>query len=141
MSYVTLAAAIQSLLQTIPAIKVVYDYEPKELASEDLSGGYPAATVSALSHANAFNDIPANRRQYSFMVRLYYSTADGRDSDAETTLRSVVDGVITTLEHDVTLGGACDWARPTEGNWSYQEREIPLRVVEVTIECMKRALR
>lgn len=141
MSYTTIAAALTTLLRGVAALKVVYDYEPKEIASEDLLGGYPAATVSALSHANSFHDLAANQRIYSFMVRLYYPTPDGRDADAESTLRSVMDTIITTLEADVTLNGSCEWAKPTDASWSFQMREIPLRVVELTIECHKRVLR
>jgi hypothetical protein len=126
---------------TIPAIKIVYDYEPKELASEDLNGGYPAATISALSHANDFHDLAGNARTFAFVVRLYYPTSDTREADAEYTLRSVMDSIITTLEYDVTLGGSCEWAKPTEASWSFQEREIPLRAVDLTIECQKRTLR
>ncbi len=34
-----------------------------------------------------------------------------------------------------------DRAKPTEASWSFQEREIPLRAVDLTIECQKRTLR
>jgi hypothetical protein len=52
-----------------------------------------------------------------------------------------MDSIILTLEHDVTLGGSCEWAKPTDASWSFQEREIPLRAVDLTIECHKRVLR
>ena len=49
--------------------------------------------------------------------------------------------MITTIEGDVTLGGACEWATPTEGRQSYAAKENPGRVVKLTVECVENVLR
>lgn len=130
MSYVSIAAAIIAKLQTVTELEQVFSHEPKELAK------FPCATVTALSHVDTFADTAANQRAFTFIIRLYFRTDVAQD--AETILRNVADKVIAKIESDVTLNGTCDFARPSEGNWLYQTREVPVRVVEVTIECLKR---
>lgn len=130
MTYVSIAAAIVTKLQTVTELEQVFSHEPKEL------GKFPSATVTAFAHKDTFADTAANQREFIFMIRLYYRT--DAEQDAETILRNVTDKVIEKIESDVTLGGSCDFARPSEGKWLYQTREVPVRVVEVTIECLKR---
>ncbi len=133
MSYTSIRAGIVSMLQTVSGIQQVYNYEAKELAK------YPAATVTNLSHKNLFADTARNRRQYSFMIRLYFRTDVAQD--AETILSTITDAVIVKIESDPTLGGVCDFAEPSEGKWLFQEREVPLRLVEIVVTAMKQVLR
>ena len=133
MSYVAIADAIQTKLLTITDINIVYNHEPKELVE------YPAATISARSHTNAFNDLCANVRRYVFIIRLYFRTDVAQD--AETVLRDLADQVITIIEADPTIGGSCDFAIPTSGSWSFQTREVPVKVVEILVEARKRVER
>jgi hypothetical protein len=129
MSYEDIGNAIYSMLGGITEFDIVYNYEPNELKK------FPCATVSALSHANTFNDTAANRREFLFVVRVYFR----RDmTDYENVMRKVVDLIITTIEADPSLTGACDFAEPTESKWLFQEREVPVRVCEVTINAIKR---
>lgn len=130
MTYVSIAAGIMARLQTVSELEQVYNHEPKELAK------FPCATVTAFSHADIFADTAANTRQFTFMVRLYFRTDVAQD--AETVLRSVADKVIEKIESDVTLNGSCDFARPSEGRWLFQQREVPVRVVEITVEALRR---
>ena len=130
MSYVNIAQQLVIILQSISDLAAVYNHEPKELKD------YPCATVSAASHKDAFSDTAANRRIYIFTVRLYFRTDVAQD--AETVLRGLADSVIGMIESNVTLNGVCDFAKPTEGTWDYQEREVPVRVCILTIECNKR---
>lgn len=133
MSYVTIAAQLKTILQTITELNQVYDYEPKELLK------YPCATITSTSHKNEFNDLAANRRIFTFTIRIYNRTDIA--SDAETIMRIVADRVITTIEGNVTLNGSCDWASPTEGKWGFAEREVPVRICEIAIEAAKRVNR
>lgn len=130
MSYVSIAAQLVNILQGVSDLVTVYNHEPKELKD------YPCATVTAASHKDAFSDTAANRRVYLFTIRLYFRTDVAQD--AETVLRSLADSIISAIESNVTLNGACDFAKPTEGAWDYQEREVPVRVCILTIECNKR---
>ncbi len=133
MSYTNIRAGIVSMLQTVSGIQQVYNYEAKEL------GKYPAATVTNLSHKNLFADTARNRRQYSFMIRLYFRTDVAQD--AETILSTITDAVIVKIESDPTISGVCDFAEPSEGKWLFQEREVPLRLVEIVVTAMKQVYR
>ena len=135
MSYVALAAALQSTLQSIPAIQEIHDVEAKAF------NAWPAATITAQAHQNSFSGTAMNRRQYAFTVRFYYPVYDEREEDAEHILRSIIDTTVASIETDVTLGGACEWATPTEARWSYAVKDNPCRVVELTVECVKNGLR
>ena len=132
-NYVAIGTAIKTLLETISAFKIVYAYEAKELTQ------YPSATITALAHNDEFIDTHHNTRHYQFTVRLYYRNDD--TASAESVLRGLVDSVITTVEGDPTLGGACDFAQPLAGTWTWAEREVPVRVCDITISARVRELR
>lgn len=130
MTYVSIASGITAKLQTVTELEQVYNHEPKELAK------FPCATVTAFSHTDVFADTAANTRQFTFMIRLYFRTDVAQD--AETVLRVVADKVIEKIESDITLNDSCDFARPSEGKWLFQQREVPVRVVEITVEALRR---
>lgn len=133
MTYVSIGSQLKGILDSISEFNVVYEYEEKELAK------YPAATITALSHTDEFNDTAANNRVFTFNIRLYFRT--DTEEDAESILRDLTDKVIVAVENDVTLDNTVDFARPTGARWLFQEREVPVRVVEVTIEVVKRVAR
>jgi hypothetical protein len=56
-------------------------------------------------------------------------------------LQGIADAIISAIEANVTLNGACDFARPTASKWLYAERELPVRIVEITVEATKRVNR
>lgn len=133
MGYQDIATQLINILTGITDINRVYGFEPKELKD------YPTATVTALSHKDTFKDTASNQRLFIFMIRLYYRT--DIEEDAETILRALTDQVIGALESNVRLNNAVDFARPTEARWLYQEREVPVRVVEIEIEASMRVQR
>ncbi len=133
MGYQDIATQLINILTGITDINRVYGFEPKELKD------YPTATVTALSHKDTFKDTASNQRLFTFMIRLYYRT--DIEEDAETILRALTDQVIGALESNVRLNNAVDFARPTEARWLYQEREVPVRVVEIEIEASMRVQR
>lgn len=133
MSYTNIASAIVSKMETITEINQVYDHEPKELAE------YPAITVSSAGHENVFNDTSSNRRVFIFNIRCYVRADDV--SAAETLIRSMADKIIEKIESDVTIGGSCDFARPSKGKVTYPPREIPVQAIEITVEAVKRVTR
>lgn len=128
-TYVSLNTAIQAKLSAISGL-TVYGKDPKKVVN------FPAAAVFALSHSNEFNDLAANKRTYQFMVRFYFRTDDTNDPDYEGILEGIVDSAITAIEHDVTLGGACDYSMPSKATWKFGEKEVPLRICELTIDCV-----
>lgn len=133
MTYTAIAGGIKNILDGVTGLAVAYDHEPKELLQ------YPAATLTALSHADAFADLAANNREFVFTIRVYYRTEDA--SSAERVVRSIVDDIIAAIESDVTLRGTCDYAKPTGGTWAFGEREVPVRYCQITIAAKKRVMR
>lgn len=135
MSYVSISSAIATLLNTVTELNQVTEYEPKEVKK------YPAAAITPLGHDNAPYDIAANRRVFSFIVRLYYRIDDGVGTTYEGVMRDLVDKVLNKLESSVTLNGSCDFSLATKAKWLFQEREVPVRVVEISIDAVKRVNR
>lgn len=133
MTYTAIAAGIKNILDGVTGLAVAYDYEPKEL------GQYPAATLTALSHADTFADLAANSREFTFAIRVYYRTEDA--ASAESVVRGIVDDIIAAIESDVTLGGVCNWAKPTGGTWAFGEREVPVRYCQITLTARIRVMR
>lgn len=133
MTYVNIGNEIFTLLDEITELQAVYNKEPAELER------YPCATVSASAHENQAGDTAANIRRFSFIIRLYYKL-DGTN-DAEAILRDMADKVIAKIESNVSLNGSCDYARPTRGIWTQGEREVPIKVVEITVDAFKKVNR
>ncbi len=133
MTYVSISGQIKTLLESITELNAVYDYEEKNLQK------YPCATITAVAHKNEFVDLAANKRRFTFIIRLYNRTDSA--SDGERIMKIVADKVMQKIESNVTLGGSCDFAIPSEGKWGYQDREVPVRVCEITVEALKRVNR
>jgi hypothetical protein len=133
MSYVAIATAIKNLVDEVTELLVVYEKEPPELLQ------FPCATVSSIEHENVAQDTAANRRRYSHMVRLYHKQDSA--NTVETILRDLADKVIAKLEANVDLQGSCDYSTPNRGTWRNAEREVPVKVVEITVDAYKRVNR
>ena len=130
MGYVSIANQLEVILSAITGVNVVYDHEPKLLEK------YPAATIIASAHKDSFKDLQANKREFTFVVRLYYRTEDA--ATGESVMRTNVDAVIGAIEGNATLNGACDWAKPSEATWGYTERDVPLRYAQITVTAVVR---
>lgn len=133
MSYTSIAAALVTILGNISSNNVVYDHEPKELLK------FPAITVTAAGHDNAFGDTASNKRKFSFNIRGYYRT--DQVDDAETALRSLADDIISAIEANTTLNGVCDFATPSKGRFTNPPKEVPVQAIEITIDAIKRVAR
>lgn len=133
MGYVSIGNKLKDLLDTLTDLKAVYNYDPNEL------GIYPSATIEALAHQNTAYDTAANNRTYTFVIRLFYRTDE--DADAESILRDLADQVIDVLEQNVTVAGVWEILRQTNAQWIHAQREVPVRVCELTVEIRSRELR
>jgi len=125
MSYTAISAELVDILEGITELSEVYDAEPKSLNQ------FPSAAVSAKGHVNTFFDTKDNERVYTFTIRLF--NRPDQPNTCELELRSIADDVIDAIEGDVTLGGTCDFAEPTQATWSIVTREIPVQIVEITV--------
>lgn len=135
LAYKPVKDAIVTILQTVGSLKVVYPKEEKELAD------FPAACVSAKEHSAELHDTTANLKTYQHFVRLYFRTDEKNDKDYEDVLESVADDVIAALEHDITLGGVCDWSIPTSGVWKNAVKETEVRLLEIVVASRARVVR
>src|SRR5579884_3819861 len=133
--YKSIKDSIVTILGTVPSLKVVYAKEEKAIKQ------FPAATVSAKQHTAELHDSVANLKTYQHFVRIYFRTDELNDADYEDVLESVADDVITALEHDITLGGVCDWSLPTSAVWKDMVKEAPVRVLEITVTAKARVIR
>ena len=131
MSYTNIATALVTICETITEISEVYDHEPKELIN------YPAIAISSLGHEDAPADTARNRRTFTFNIRCYVRA----DETSEATLRSLADKIIDAIEGDVTIGGSCDFAKPSRGQFTYPPKEIPVQAVEIKIDAVVKVSR
>lgn len=129
MSYTSIGNAIAEMIDEITEVKVVYNYAARDFAD------FPAAVVRMTGHNNLFQTTAANNRTYVFEVDVLYKTAS--PSDAEGIMRTVADLIITKIESDVSLRGACHIARPSRGQISFVAEPIPMQVLTITIEASK----
>lgn len=138
MNYTAIGQALQTLLQTISGMgSSVYNYEPFSIEKS------PCITIRALGHKDKFADTAANIRNYQFMLTLCYRISEDNQIDCEAVLRDLTDSVLAVLENkaNISLNGTCDYIMPSTAVWGYQEREVPVRVVEITVEVFKRVNR
>jgi hypothetical protein len=134
MSYVVIGNKIEELLGEIAELNGrVYSHEPDELAK------YPCATVKMNGHENQFGDTGRNIRSYSFLIRLYYRSQN--NATAESVLRDITDKVIVKLESNVSIANVWEIARPTNARTFTIDRELPVQVVEISMNAEVRPLR
>lgn len=134
-TYDAVAQAILNKLNTVSQLNLVVDGEKPNL------GKYPAAVVSANSHNNQFKTLDSNKRAFGFTINIYCPTDVAKYPDYESVIRQAVDAVIIAIEHDVTLGGACDYATPSMGKWGYGIKEVACRVCSITLTAIGHNIR
>ena len=137
LSYKSVKDAIITILRTVSAISVVYDGEVPKLVK------FPAACVSARGHVASLHDTVSNLKTYQHFVRIYFQTNQEQDADYEDVLEGVADSAIAALEHDLTLGGTCDWSLPTSGEWRANPtaKEVPVKYIEIVVTSKARSIR
>ena len=136
MSFVSVIAAIKTILLTVPEIKEVHDHDKGKFA------GYPAAVIFPTENKSDFETTTQNLREYAFTIRLHepMEVVSGvtDHEKADRILRETVDNVITEFDNKFTLNGAVNFCRATPSVWGYQTRESGVvRVAEVRLSCFK----
>jgi len=130
---------IVAILNTLKpdVLKEVYTKEQKELTA------FPCTTIEAKEDSADFHDTVSNLKVYQHFVRIYFRTDEKNDPDYEDVLETAVDAVKAALEHDITLGGICDWAMPTSGIWKGDPntKNTPVRFYEMTVTTKARVVR
>lgn len=94
MSYGTLRPQIKSLLDSIAGIQEVTGTPKLDFR------GYPAAIVVPTSSTGEYETTSENKREYTFMVRLYYETKHTGVGSAIDKLEELVDTVLDTFDEE-----------------------------------------
>jgi len=137
MSFVSIIAAIKSILQGITDIQEVWDYDKGTFT------GYPAVVVYPSENRNDFETTSQNRRQYVFTVRVHIpmeATGATDHEKADRVMREVLDLIIDAFDKKYTLNGAVQLSFATPSVWGYQTRESGvIRVAEIKLTCVQLA--
>ena len=127
--YKPIKDAIVSILGTVSSLKVVYGKEEKAIKK------FPAACVSAKEDIEDFNSVGeggSNEARYQHYIRLYFRTDEANDPDYEDILETCADDVKQALRSNITLNGTCEYAYPASGAWLDGQKEVPVRVYQIT---------
>jgi hypothetical protein len=127
MNYTTIGNVLESILNTVPNIEVVYNYEPDELKV------FPALTIQAAGHLGEFRSTNSNMRIFHFVLRLYLPAMNSRDEQVEADVRSLMDGVVAAIDSNPTLNNTCSFAEPSNARIQPADREVPVTVAEIDI--------
>jgi len=129
MSFVTLAAALKTKLETLTSLAAVHDYEKSKLDN------FPVACITASDSPSDTFDTGNNLRDYSFTIRIYDSREDN-EAESEARMRAVVDEIIDALDNSQDLGGACHFLKPAPSKWGYTDQAAGgHRTAEIEIVC------
>ncbi len=126
--YKSIKDQIVAVLSGVTSLKHVYSKDPKSVEQ------YPSAGVFAMGHTGRFDSMGlsgTNERVVQHVIRLYFRTDETNDPDYEDVLETVADDVLKALEANVTLNGSCEYSLPTTGNWSYGQKETPVRIFDI----------
>jgi hypothetical protein len=129
LGYKSVKDQLVSILQGISSLKIVYGKEPKTITQ------FPAACVSAESDTEDFNSMGAsgtNEVEIRHHIRVYFRTDEANDPDYEDILESTVDDIKQALRANITLNGVCEYATPAGGTWRNVEKEVPVRMYDMT---------
>lgn len=125
MSFTTLRAKIQTILEGITEIQKVLNYP-----AVPRSDGMPLATITPSDADSDYETTDENKRLYTFVVRVFYSTKQGGTSNAVTALEGLIDTIVDTFDQDDNLDGISLPARytliqlvPTPSAWEYFEEQ------------------
>lgn len=132
----TLSAAIVTKVQASTKLDGtnVFDYGKASFTS------YPSVTITPSDDVASFADNLRNRREYSFMVRIYQERLEGGqgEKEAERILRILVDDLISLFDTDLTLGATLKgrgFVYAVPGKWGYVKApDIDVRLAEITVK-------
>lgn len=113
------------------SLKAAYDFP-----TSNPSGYYPYAVLVLREGEGEFASTAHNLRRHGFVIRVYQEqSAIGQGVEtAEDISSTVLDELLTALDRDTTLSGACKYVRPVSWNTSYENREFDVRVLELQLD-------
>lgn len=130
-----LVQKLQSILETVDKIQVIYAYEREN------ADGTPFATITPSANENDYATTTENRRTYAFNIRLFVERkGQTNTADTEATMRDLVDDVLDALDRDWKLDGLGSRTGYTKlfmsaapSVWGYVGRENEYRVAEINV--------
>lgn len=130
--FTDLRAAIETKLNTVSNLQVVYPYHTGDIE------GWPAATFEPSGNTGLLYTNDDNLREYNFTIALLQEMEiAGRDKAIEI-LCETVDAVISAFDEDFNLGGTCHFMRAAPSDWSEVTAENgSIKVALIDITCIK----
>ncbi|NCD40555.1 MAG: hypothetical protein EOL88_00535 [Bacteroidia bacterium] len=128
----TLITAIYNKLKAIDGIKEVYKYNKGSFEE------YPVAVILGSENTKTRESVKTINKTYNFRVRIYQEVnEDARGQEqGEDLLNTLADTIDNAFDEDDTLGGVCDDVSMSSA-FMWEDRELMMRVLEVTLECKK----
>lgn len=133
MIYSNLFAKMQAALETVSAIKVIYDYPTTKIEK------YPAAMYFPVSLDSAYNSTADNKKRYTFRLFIIVGATQKERVDIfSNVLPKAVDAVIAALDaawDGGTIDGHRVWCTVTSGQWSMGVAQAGLEATaELTVD-------
>lgn len=143
MSYVDISAGIVALLQTIPAIKGVFNYPFDPFAETDLTAEWPIALVLESGNENDYLSTANNMRVFAYKIIICQSGNNQDKATALASVRALMDTIIDALDTNgasaTPLSNACLFVEPVPSVILLQGRsgnQFEL-IAELTLKCHK----
>jgi len=127
-----LIIAIYNKLDSIDGIKEVYKYNKGHFTK------YPVAVILGSENEKVRESVKTIMKTYKFKVQILQEVneeARGQES-GESLLVGLADTIDNAFDEDDTLGGVCDDVNVSSA-FIWEDRELLMRVCELTIECRK----
>ena len=134
MSISVIKTQLLASLNAMGSLKTAFGYE-----SANPDGKYPYATLTLRDGDGQYADTARNLRRHGFWIRVYQEQSkEGQGvAQAETIAINVLDELNAHLDLNTTLSGSCKYARPTNYNASYQNRELDTRILEIQVDAFE----
>ncbi len=110
----------------------VFLYEPeiKDINSD------PFASIIPSGNESDYLTTSENKRQYSFVIRIFVERKSRTPAEAETVLRGAIDALLDAFDNDYTLTGTVLGCRATPSKWGYILADKEYRTADINISCM-----
>src|SRR3990167_2767402 len=131
MSVSTIKSYILTKLGQMGNLKASFGYP-----TANPNGKYPFAVLTVGEGEGSFADPRRNLRRQSYIIRVYQEQSKQGQGvqTAEDITVSVLDEIQRAFDMDTTLSGNCKWSGPVRWNTTYENRELDVRLLEVTVD-------
>lgn len=119
-------SALETIIEAITDVQVVYNYEPKSISS------YPAVTITPFGHEDEYLNLRDTRRVYTIMIRVLGELSNTHE-ETQIKVRDVADEVAEkiTNQTNIALGGLVDFTMLTKSTYKFVQGTSDYYVCEI----------